>query len=72
MMKQQLKEMKLPSPSKKEITARQDQQEVRREELYSPKATQEEASKSFARGFINPAAGGLKSMPVTSKEVADS
>eukprot|EP00975_Prorocentrum_lima_P018865 3973421-Prorocentrum_lima.AAC.1 len=49
----------------------QEDQEVRREKLYLPKATQDGVKKSFEHGFGNPAAGGLKSVPVTCKEVAD-
>eukprot|EP00975_Prorocentrum_lima_P028369 5961589-Prorocentrum_lima.AAC.1 len=61
MMKQQLKEFRMPSSSIQEGTVQHDHPEVRREELYLPKATHGEVSKSFEHGFINPASGGLKS-----------
>eukprot|EP00975_Prorocentrum_lima_P005131 1116315-Prorocentrum_lima.AAC.1 len=44
----------------------QEDHEVRKEELYLPKATQDAVEKSSRHGFDNPAAGGLKkSTPVT-------
>eukprot|EP00975_Prorocentrum_lima_P050445 10566504-Prorocentrum_lima.AAC.1 len=72
MMKQQFKETKLPPPSKKEVMSQQEDKPVRKEELYLPQAIQDEAKKSFEHGFSYPAAGGLTSVPVTCKEVADS
>eukprot|EP00975_Prorocentrum_lima_P047849 10007709-Prorocentrum_lima.AAC.1 len=47
MMKQQLREAKVPSPSKKELMLHQEDQQVRREELYVPKETQGEVEGSF-------------------------
>eukprot|EP00975_Prorocentrum_lima_P060532 12696402-Prorocentrum_lima.AAC.1 len=70
-MKQQLKDMKLPSPSKNDVTYQQDQQEVRRGELYLPKSTQDEVSTSFEHGFVNPAAGGLKSVPGSGEAILE-
>eukprot|EP00975_Prorocentrum_lima_P036644 7706325-Prorocentrum_lima.AAC.1 len=72
MMKQLLRQAKAPPPPKKEQVLQQEDQEVRKEELYLPKATQDEVEKSFQHGIGNPATGGLKCVPVSRKEVADS
>eukprot|EP00975_Prorocentrum_lima_P029992 6292369-Prorocentrum_lima.AAC.1 len=69
MMKQQLKEIKESPSSMKGVRAQQEYFQVRREELYLPQAVQEEVATNFAHGFTNPATG-LKSTPVTNKEVA--
>eukprot|EP00975_Prorocentrum_lima_P035314 7417346-Prorocentrum_lima.AAC.1 len=42
MMKQQLKALKLAPSSKKEVRDRQEDHEVRKEELYLPQAIQDE------------------------------
>eukprot|EP00975_Prorocentrum_lima_P014765 3131235-Prorocentrum_lima.AAC.1 len=54
----------------KEVGDQQEDNHLRREELYLPQAIQDEAKKGFEHGVSNPAAG-LKSAPVTCKEVAD-
>eukprot|EP00975_Prorocentrum_lima_P019154 4029392-Prorocentrum_lima.AAC.1 len=55
----------------KGVRAQQEDFQVRREELYLPQAVQEEVKKHFEHGFTNPAPG-LKHIPVTTKEVAES
>eukprot|EP00975_Prorocentrum_lima_P050082 10487827-Prorocentrum_lima.AAC.1 len=60
MMKQQLKQIKVPKIKKFE-----------KEELYLPNASQEAVEKSLRHGISNPASAGLKSVPVSCKEVAD-
>eukprot|EP00975_Prorocentrum_lima_P053952 11319223-Prorocentrum_lima.AAC.1 len=63
MMKQQLKETKSAPSSKKEVRDQQEDNEVRKEELYLPQAIQDEVDRNSGHGFINPVAGGLNSTP---------
>eukprot|EP00975_Prorocentrum_lima_P035379 7429002-Prorocentrum_lima.AAC.1 len=55
-MKQQLRHIKVPPPSKKELMVQPEDQEVRREELCLSKA-QKAMEKSLQHGISNPASG---------------
>eukprot|EP00975_Prorocentrum_lima_P026051 5477172-Prorocentrum_lima.AAC.1 len=70
-MKHQLKEFKELPPTTNQRTSQPDDFQVREEELFVPLEVQEEVRKNCGQGFINPAAG-LKSTPVTTKEVVES
>eukprot|EP00975_Prorocentrum_lima_P019128 4024487-Prorocentrum_lima.AAC.1 len=49
-----------------------DGQELRKPELYLSKSTQQAVENSLRHGINNPASGGLKSVPTSGKEVAES
>eukprot|EP00975_Prorocentrum_lima_P025158 5281562-Prorocentrum_lima.AAC.1 len=56
----------------KETVVGQDDQDIRNKELYMSKSSQQAGEHSLWRGISNPTSGGLKSVPVSGKEVADS
>eukprot|EP00975_Prorocentrum_lima_P049510 10358679-Prorocentrum_lima.AAC.1 len=72
MMKQQLRHIKEPPPTRKELVVQQDDQQIRREELYLSKSSHKAVENSLRHGISNLASGGLESVPVSGKEVADS